>query len=152
MNVVFGRQTIGKGPLEHWGVKVGESWYELPGPATPLNPSPPNEVVPHCDNSKYDIERRRLGVIPQTRDEVVRWMNRWLRKFPNYSWNEGNCQLFVRDFVRKFLGIELETQNRAAENWFATWVEGGLVAAGVAIGITAVGLLGMFVVNPGGFH
>ena len=79
-------------------------------------------------------------------------MNQWLTHFSQYSFNEGNCQLFVHDFVWEFLRIDLPTQNREATNWFETFVKGGLVGGAAFLGVAAVSLIGILIVNPSGFH
>src|SRR4051812_38975210 len=102
---------------EHWGLGVGENWYDLQG-ASLKHYGTRNSIMQNLDESKYE-KIESIGNIMISDMEVDNFCRYWERTHPTYQYNGANCQLFVKDFCRHFLNIHLHTQNSTVGNGWA---------------------------------
>lgn len=103
---------VGKRPLEgplarlglqHWGIKVGDFWYEIQTKDKALIVE--NHItINERPGAPFPIIYR-VGVTNATPEDMRRLMLEWLRKNVHYRITDQNCQYWVYQTLRK-LGFE----------------------------------------------
>ena len=100
--------TLAKRPLvagfaNHWGVRVGDTWYEVKGMGSRDNKNPNKVII--TEGTHADVEdhwftwTEIVGTTYKTNAQMRQWKNAWLRENPSYEVMTCNCQSFVLGFV-----------------------------------------------------
>jgi hypothetical protein len=99
---------VGKRPLEgplsrlgfqHWGIKVGDNWYEIQTKDSALTVK--NQInVSWTPGLPFPIVYR-IGTTTATADDMKRHMQDWLKKNEHYRITDQNCQYWVYETLRK---------------------------------------------------
>lgn len=104
VNVTLGKKVAGKGtvgvPLvgvaTHWAVKVGGTWYEIPGDE---NNWVQRSHGTSAASGAAPVGGGLVGTTNKSQAQIDQFINRWLREHPKYDWFTANCQCFSKDFV-----------------------------------------------------
>lgn len=109
---------VGKRPLEgplaplgfqHWGIKVGDWWYEIQTKDLALTVK--NQInVSERPGLPFPIIYR-IGTTTATPEDMKRNMTEWLAKNQYYRITDQNCQYWVYEVLRK-LGFSEQTSSK----------------------------------------
>jgi len=104
--IVLGKKVIVPYVATHWAVKVGGTWYEVPGSKSANSPN-------HIERDDRNRTAAPSGATPlgggllgrttKSQAQINEFIREWERKNPMYKFTTTNCQKFVKDFV-DFLG------------------------------------------------
>ena len=123
--------------FHHWAVKVGEYWIEIGGESKKAALEQ-QQLFVHTKDSNYTklytVHRR----ITATYSQVKNWCRQWLRDHPQYEPNDDNCQMFVKDLLKTFAQVEVQTENSSVGG---AMIGGGLLAIAFGAIATVVGAI-----------
>eukprot|EP01117_Protostelium_nocturnum_P017673 TRINITY_DN7230_c0_g1_i1.p1 TRINITY_DN7230_c0_g1~~TRINITY_DN7230_c0_g1_i1.p1 ORF type:complete len:148 (+),score=19.70 TRINITY_DN7230_c0_g1_i1:121-564(+) len=133
ISIKMGKSKLGL-ISEHWAIKVGDTWYELQGDNKKSSGSP-NIINSHQDDSKYTSIKDMAHIDASKEEEILEWMQEWVKERGTYHWTGDNCQMLVSHLVYHFLGVRIPTQNAEIGNGF---IIGGIALAAIGA-LTALG-------------
>ena len=132
VNVYIGKKSLHGIVAEHWAIKVGHLWYEIPGNKSE-GKKPRNRIDVHQNDEKYvSIEFvAQVTFTGERADEkfMVKFNKKWIAEHQCNALNGDNCQLYVKDVVRELTGSDITTQNNKIGNVVVATGVGLLVAS-----------------------
>lgn len=86
----------------HWAVKVGDTWYEVPG-ASKSDSSSPNKIQRSnglkARSGAHPIGGGLVGTTSKSDNQIDTFCRKWVSANPVYHFTTTNCQKFATDFA-----------------------------------------------------
>ena len=97
-SVLFGRKTIGLPLAYHWALKVGDTWYEIPGTSFSEKGKENKVQAWPGKTSKSGAECcRKSGSTRKTDSEIAEFNKKYEKDHPTYNLVTDNCQTYVTE-------------------------------------------------------
>lgn len=99
---MVGRKILFAYNATHWAVKVGNTWYEVPG-ASKGDKNKKNEIMrgygQAAPSGALPLGGGLVGSTTKSQAEIDEFIQKWEHDNPYYDLYSTNCQKFAKDFV-----------------------------------------------------